>query len=136
MEKINFIDNVTKGSAETFNTMQDNIEKTLNIYSADEIAIGTWFEKPLYRKVIDFGALPDNNIKILDHNINNIDFITHYHGISYRDTDNVFFELPYYASVNGVSIYINKNRIELTTTNDRSEFKQTYITIEYTKTTD
>ena len=30
MEKINFINNVTKCSAETFNTMQDNIEDAIN----------------------------------------------------------------------------------------------------------
>lgn len=30
MEKINFVNNVTKASAETFNTMQDNIEDAIN----------------------------------------------------------------------------------------------------------
>lgn len=30
MEKINFVNNVTKASAETFNTMQDNIENAIN----------------------------------------------------------------------------------------------------------
>ena len=30
MEKINFINNVTKANADTFNTMQDNIENAIN----------------------------------------------------------------------------------------------------------
>ena len=30
MEKITFVDNVTKANAETFNTMQDNIEDAIN----------------------------------------------------------------------------------------------------------
>lgn len=66
MERINFENNVTKANADTFNTMQDNIEDGINdgvieaknytdelqTYSTTETRIGTWIDgKPLYRKV-------------------------------------------------------------------------------------
>lgn len=41
MEKINFIDNVTKGNAETFNTIQDNIENAFKPYILYDNATGT-----------------------------------------------------------------------------------------------
>lgn len=39
MERINFENNVTKASAETFNTLQDNIEKELNKLSLSNLAV-------------------------------------------------------------------------------------------------
>ena len=42
MEKINFINNVTKANADTFNTMQDNIENAIN--TKQDIITG-WVDK-------------------------------------------------------------------------------------------
>lgn len=55
MKKINFIDNETKGNAETFNTMQDNIEEAINenanksisIYDITEAVNGRWIRSKI-----------------------------------------------------------------------------------------
>ena len=68
MEKITFVDNVTKANADTFNTMQDNIEDAIEekqTYSTEEQVIGTWTNgKPLYRKVIST-TLPNGSTDIV-----------------------------------------------------------------------
>lgn len=110
-----------------------------NAYSTEETKIGTWIDgKPIYRKVISCGVLPNTEIIGTQHNIDNIDFITNYYGIAYRDTDGVSFKLPYisFPIENSVSVYVNKEVIAITTVSDRSTITQSYIVIEYTKTTD
>lgn len=108
-------------------------------YSTEEVLVGTWTDgKPIYRKVVSCGVMPNTDIKSIPHNIDNIDFITNYYGITYRDTDGVSFKLPYSAfpTENGIAVYVNKETIVITTTSDRSTITQSYLIIEYTKTTD
>lgn len=64
MERINFENNMTKANAQTFNTLQDNIEKAIS-YSTDEIQIGKWVDgKPLYRKVYTQNYRYDEDISV------------------------------------------------------------------------
>ena len=78
------------------------------VYSTDETVIGTWIDgKPIYRKVIDFGALPNANTKSVAHNINDIKIFTKAYGIAYRDSDKINMPLPYvnkYAITNGINM--------------------------------
>lgn len=109
-----------------------------NIYSTNEIVIGRWKDnKPIYRKTIDCGALPNNCGNIIPHNILNIDNIVKIYGWSKRQTDNVFLPLPHNAYNNtSVSLYASKDGITIVTYTDRASFSETYVTLEYTKTTD
>ena len=46
------------------------------VYSTEEQVVGTWIDgKPIYRKVIDFGALPNSTLKQVPHGISDIDAI-------------------------------------------------------------
>ena len=141
MTKINFQNlpsTTTPVNASNLNQLQTNIENTLNTYSTSEIRIGTWINgKPLYRKVIDCGSLPNNNIKTIATGLNfsttcvakKIEGIATYaNGLS--------LSLPYPSA--NYPIYINidsDNNISITTNIDRSNATG-YVTIEYIKTTD
>lgn len=103
-----------------------------NVYSTSEVVIGEWLGKPLYRKVIEFGALPNNTYKVVNSNISNVDKIINTNGIAIR-SDKTTLPIPY---TNNIELYITSSQqVSITTTSDRSAFNA-YITIEYTKTTD
>lgn len=108
-------------------------------YSTGEIKIGTWIDgKPLYRKTVSCGALPNNTSKTINTNINNISRVVRIYGYSFNGTS-TFFPLPH-SNPNPVSLSFykenNTNGITIQTTIDRSSFTETYVSIEYTKTTD
>ena len=109
------------------------------IYSTDETVIGTWIDgKPIYRKVIDFGALPNTNLKYVAHNINNIKIFTKAYGIAYRDSDKINMPLPYVnnsAITNGINIYTDNTKIYIRTGVDLTNVTA-HVILEYTKTTD
>lgn len=107
-------------------------------YSTTERRIGTWIDgKPLYRKVVNFGELPNNTAKAISHNISNIDKIIRLSGYAYRPADDFFIPIPQGAYNNtACSIFSNSTKITITTYTDRSLFTECYIVIEYTKTTD
>lgn len=55
-------------------TLNDYLDN-LNEYSTDEIKIGTWMGKPLYRKVLSTVGLPGATKKSINYNITNPDKI-------------------------------------------------------------
>ena len=109
-----------------------------DLYSTDEKMIGVWIDgKPLYQKTVDCGALPNNNTKTVNHNISDIDVIVHYYGIA--QNGDTFFTLPYvHKSTVGaqVSVVALKSEVQIQTGSDRSAFTKSYVTLQYTKTTD
>lgn len=109
----------------------NNIEK----YSTKEIKIGTWIDgKPLYRKVVDIGTLPNATTKHVAHNISNIGSVVTLRGIV---TDYRFFPVPFAATSGAytISIFADTTNIEVMAGNDRSNMTG-FVIIEYTKTTD
>lgn len=148
MDKINFQDGVTKGNAETFNTMQNNIEaainevKEVNTYSTtNEKKVGTWIDgKPLYKKTFVWektgytgGSAITDYIDILSLGVDTV-FID---GSSSFIIDYVknSVVMPTTAGVVNVSYeyktYILDNKIYVSGYNSKR-----CITIKYTKTTD
>lgn len=107
--------------------------------ASGEKIVGQWIDgKPVFEKVVDCGALPNNASKIIAHNISNVDKIINAVG--------------YGASSSGVSLFIgyvctnsdhsgdigliaNKTNIEICTYRDRSSYTESYVTLRYTKTT-
>lgn len=147
MQRINFQNlpnTTTPVNATNLNQLQTNVENTLNTYSTNEIRIGTWIDgKPLYRKVINFGTLPDSTTKDVSTGLNaNETFLVKFSGISYRMADNSFYPLPHVSTnaSNSVQLTVITNNntlyVRTITGTDRSNMLETYITIEYTKTTD
>ena len=158
MDKIIFSDYEEPAvGADILNDLQDNIEKYVNEktliseYSLDEIKIGTWLEKPLYRKVIpltssQFGtgtATAPLGINI-PHNIPNIDYIVNWSCRWKRTSDGQFRDFPNSSPSNdawhGHLIPTATNLFfELGTVlvnNLRSDSNLIYAVLEYTKTTD
>lgn len=110
-----------------------------NIYSYDEVVIGIYNDKPLYRKVIDFGALnSEKGTKEVAHNITNIETITDIKIIGFESefafpipfvgTTYMFAGIDYTARVDKTNIYIYVS-------GDRST-QTAEVTLEYTKTSD
>lgn len=145
-------------NASTFNTMQDNIAKVATttsdglmsstdkakldktgLFSLDEVAIGTWIDgSTIYRKVINFGALPNATSKLVNHGISNIKLSINAYGVYFNSDYSAFVNIPNSipntSYINyGVSITsISKTQIEVMTGTDRSSFNA-YIILEYIK---
>lgn len=130
------IDNVTIQYTKTTDTTV-NIG-TGNDYSTDEQIIGTWIDgKPLYQKTIDFGALPNNTTKNIAHGITNLGKVVLISGYSYDGTN--FSCLPQVndSQINSQMLLLaNSTNVSIRTTSNRSSWTETYVTLQYTKTTD
>lgn len=144
MKKINFVNNEAPYlNAENLNQMQDNIEEAIGNYSTKEQVIGTWLDKPLYRKVLSMNiptTATDGTMVSSEaaHNIANMD-IYYIKNNFFIDNQGVSFQIP--AVTMGTTT--NKVRVDLTksvlrtynTVSYWSGFKL-YAVVEYTKTTD
>ena len=122
---------------------QDNVINTLNeerSYSTEEVNTGKkWIDgKPIYRKTIDCGALPSSGDKNVNHNISNLGYVTEIDGFSYNSTTKLTLNIPhtYTSEAQCVSVVVSETNIVLHVGTDRSAYNKTYVTLEYTKTTD
>lgn len=108
-------------------------------YSTYEIKTNkVWIDgKPIYRKVINFGILPNNNIKKVSHGILNIDTFVSINGITFT-SEKTATALPYAHSdsTNEVSLFIEDTNVAIRTFGNKTKYIKTYVTLEYTKTTD
>lgn len=104
------------------------------VYSTTETICGTWIDgETLYRKVIDFGTLPDNTIKTVNSGLNNV-LIWHMYGIARNSTGSTI-TIPEANGSNTIRLVFNdSNQVEIATTYNRSSFYG-YVVLEYTKTT-
>ena len=108
-------------------------------FSTTETAIGTWINgKPLYRRVFDTGTLPNNTTKSVAHGISNLKNIVHIYGAAKNTSNGITFPLPFPSTQANAPIYVYADNysIVIGTATDRSVFKESYIVLEYTKTTD
>lgn len=115
-------------------TVQD-----LNIYSLDEHRIGTWVNgKPLYRKTVDTGSIPNGTGKFIPHGISNIQTVTSLHGIAFDPIGRSRVNLPYteIEASHAIPLFIDDTRIVINTISNMSKYTESFITVEYTKTTD
>lgn len=111
----------------------DGTADVYDTYSTTETRIGTWIDgKPIYRKVVDFGALPNNSNKSVEHGITNLKTVTSIIGVA--NSSSYRLCLPYLGSAS-VFIDMDNNVITIAAGSDRSAYSARII-IEYTKTTD
>ena len=106
-----------------------------DVYSTTETVIGTYMGKPLYRKVVDCGALPNNTTKEILHNIANMNIVTNITGSAW-DSNGFTIPLPTASATSPIIIRSDKGKIYITTITDRSIVTNSNVTLEYTKTTD
>lgn len=96
-----------------------------------------WIDgKPIYRKVIDFGSLPNNTTKYMPHNINNIDKVIEIRGYATESGTKNFYPLPLQYrgadSSYNVEILVNNNNVIVGASQNRSMYIA-YVILEYTK---
>ena len=113
--------------------------EVIDMYSTEETKTNkVWINgKPIYRKVVDCGALPNTGKKQIAHGIKNVEMFVGYSAIATNGETTFFLSLasPVTAAANIYVIESGAN-IEIMTGNDRSSFTTCYVTLEYTKTTD
>lgn len=106
-------------------------------YSTTEQVIGTWIDnKPIYRKVIECGSLPNASNKDVTHNIQNLGVTIKCNGMAVRTSDSRALTIP--DSTPGAEIVcgVTNTNVYINTQNDRSSFNNSFLILEYTKTTD
>ena len=131
MANINFQNGVTPINDTNLNAIQE-----ISVYSTNELVIGKWIDgKPLYRKVISFGALPNNSTKSVAHNISNLKRIVKLEGFAGSSQSLGGITLPH-ATATPTALYADTTNINVKTTSDATAYTETYIYIYYTKSTD
>ena len=107
-------------------------------YSADEIIIGTYFDKPLYRKVLNLGTLTGTTETSHQTGLTNIKYLTKFEGAC--TCENAYgMKLP--TNGDQINSVIFRARLEnnfsiLKTERSNNSFQNVLFTIEYTKATD
>ena len=114
-----------------------NIREDLPFSESEEV-VGKWINnKPLYRKTISCGALPNNTLLEVNHGISNLNNVIAVNAIAERMSDKNTIILPFVNIANSMAyISLNATKISITTNVDLSPYDNTYVTIYYTKTTD
>lgn len=145
MKKINFVNKPntdTPINDKNLNKMQDNIENAIEekqTYTTEEKVVGTWIDdKPLYRKVIDVGSLPNSATIEVDTGLDSaVVRPIKMHGYAYNSTTGAFLILPYIIGSGGDIYlqYLTTNKFRIITSTDRTNLNA-YVVLEYTKTTD
>lgn len=125
------------------NITDDAEGENLDYYSTSEVKTNkVWIDgKPIYRKVIDCGALPNNNTKNIPHNIGALSNVISLNGMATFDNGNhkQYLPAPYVANTLTANDWIyfsaDKNSIVIKTWYDFTGYNFVAI-IEYTKPTD
>lgn len=128
-----------ENAVNVLNKINNNETKINNTrtYATTETVVGEWLGKPLYRKVINTGALPNATSKLTPHGISNIDRVVSIHGYAYRESGQTTITLPFPSTGNnGVVCDREGANVVIVAYIDRRNFTESYVTLEYTKTTD
>lgn len=129
------IPHVNKVTDSDMNEIKNGINNSTT-YSTTEKVVGTWNSKPLYRKVIECGALPNNANKDVVHNIQNLGVTIKCNGMAVRTSDSRALTIPDSTPGAEISCGVTNTNVYIITHNDRSSFNNSFLILEYTKTTD
>lgn len=108
-------------------------------YSTEEtLTGGTWIDgKPIYKKTINFGQLPNNTQKRVAHGILNLGEVIILSATTSNGT--YWLNLPHVnpnSIGQSIAIEADASNINITTGSDRRNYTKCYCTLIYTKTTD
>jgi hypothetical protein len=134
----------------------NNISMNLNIkssgfYHTDEFVTGDQFppssidsanqssvnQRQVYRKLINFGALPNTGIKSVVHGLTitpSISF-TRIYGASSDSAGLLYLPLPYASATAAdvIELWVDATNVNILTTSDQSAYTITYVILEYLK---
>ena len=106
-------------------------------YSTSEIDTGyTWIDgKKIYKKTIDFGALPNSSDKSVAHGISGLNVVILMTGYTRQPSNGRTRPLPPMTKTPAdlLDIYTEGANVTIRTNNDWSPYTETYITLYYTK---
>lgn len=126
-------------STSVTNALSANQGRILNDrfnYSTTEKVVGTWIDgKPLYSKVVNLGALPDNGTKSIAHSIQNLKRVVKLEGFAGSSVNKGGITLPH-ATNTPVALYVDDTNVSVKTSNNASAYTEAYAFVYYTKTTD
>jgi hypothetical protein len=94
--------------------------------------------RQVYRKVIDFGVLPNTGTKSVAHGIDMSAAPTQFtftrmYATASDTTNQDFIPIPYAAASGTISLSADDTNVYITTTSNRSSFDTTYVVLEYLK---
>jgi len=94
-------------------------------------------QRQVFRKVINFGALPNTASKTVAHGITVTDSVTftQIYGAATSTTTHTYIPLPYAAVVlaNNIELLVDATNVTITTGADCTIFDTSYIVLEYLK---
>lgn len=126
---MNEIKNVVNNNDDEMITINTNLTNATT-YSTDEIRVGTWLNKPLYRKVLDVGSKTfSSGDNYIAHGINNFE-----RAINLKYT--MFFGNNNYVLWDKLLTLQATSTDIIASTTGSNSFTQVYFILEYTKTTD
>jgi hypothetical protein len=123
--------------------------KDSGYYDQSEFVNGqVWFPNPtlnstsqltptfrqVYRKVINFGLLPNASTDSVPHGITvtNATKFTRIYGVANDTTGNSYIPLPFVdAAGNSIQLDVDATNVNITTTSNRTSYTLTYIVLEY-----
>ena len=110
-------------------------------YSLEEQLVGYWIDgKPIYQKTIEFGELPNNTTKSLNHGISNLKRVIRIDGYAYNSSTGRCRPIQYVGSdannTGGTRASVTPSAVEIGCVGTGSTYTECYCTIQYTKTTD
>lgn len=86
--------------------------------------------KPIFRKVIDFGALPNTAAKNVAHGLTGVDFVLHsYGGAALAAGSPISRPIPN----DGILLAVDAVNVTVTTASDLSLYLVSYVVLEFTK---
>ena len=105
-------------------------------YSTTEtLTGGTWIDgKPIYRKIVNFGALPNSTSKSVAHGISGISKIIKFSAVTTNGT--YWLNLPHTnptTLANSIAIECTATNVTITSGSNRTNYTECYCIIEYTK---
>lgn len=119
--------------------------REISVYTPQELPNGqqyfnnnnTQLFRNVYRKVIDFGTLPNATTKSVAHNVTfdaNTVF-THVYGAATDPTGLVYIPLPYASPTDSdnIELYVDSTNVNVITGKDQTAFTICYIVLEYIK---
>ncbi len=99
--------------------------------------------RQVFRKVIDFGALPNATTKSVPHGIDTLPTSGTYLGFTFTriyatasDTTNeLYIPIPFASSTAGdiISLDVDDTNVNITTASDKTNYNITYVILEYLK---
>ncbi|NGX57249.1 MAG: hypothetical protein K940chlam3_00135 [Chlamydiae bacterium] len=120
-------------------------DKDIAQYVEQEILNGQKFFTPnesgkfrdAFRKVINFGALPDTTSNSIPHGIT-VDantVFTRVYAVASDTVNFTYIPIPYASptDANNIELSVDSTSITITTGNDRSAYTTTYVILEYVK---